>query len=95
MKKHTTVLLLCISLIAGGILTAQEKAGSSFYENGVVKESDSGRPGADVQKSGDKKDYIKWVEFHATCEAQMPKRGFNEILYHKEFSIFSSFLLCF
>ena len=84
MKKHTTVLLLCISLIAGGILTAQEKAGSSFYENGVVKESDSGRPGADVQKSGDKKDYIKWVEFNVTCDAMKRAYQYDLDTYGKE-----------
>ena len=85
MKRHTTVLLLCISLAVGGLMTAGEKAGPSFYENGVVKkESDFGRQDADAKETEEEEDYIKWVEFNVTCEAMKQAYQYDLDTYGKE-----------
>ncbi len=84
MKRHTTVLLLCISLAAGGLMTAGEKAGPSFYENGVVKEPDSGRTDTGAQETEEEKDYIRWVEFGVTCEAMKQAYQYDLDTYGKE-----------
>lgn len=97
MKKHMTVLLLCVSIAAGGILTAGEEAKPSFYEenmNEASEESDVRRKDQDAD-GGDsredispadekKKDYIKWVEFDVTSEAMRKACQYDIDTYGKE-----------
>ena len=52
MKKHTAVLLLCISLAVGGILTAGEEYGPSFYRDSVTAMEMKNQAGSDQTKKG-------------------------------------------
>lgn len=76
MKKHRTVLLLCILTVIGGILTAGEEIDPSFYEEsmGLVSK------GTDEEQ----KDYIKWVEFNVTNEAMRKAYQYDIDTYGKD-----------
>ncbi len=126
MKKHTSVLLLCISLAVGGLLTAEGEYNSSFHGEGVTTMKPRGKEGAgqteengkgsDSDQTKDnrkgsgsdgteeeensagvnqaentreeseetKKDYIKWVEFHVTCEAMKKAYQYDLDTYGKD-----------
>ncbi|MEZ3486323.1 MAG: M23 family metallopeptidase [Lachnospiraceae bacterium] len=99
MKKHMTVLLLCILIAVGGILTAGKEIRPSFYEDStgaVSKGGDDSREDSDAEEENDKaedgredsgnkkKDYIKWVEFNVTCEAMRKAYQYDVDTYGKE-----------
>ena len=80
MKKIWMVILLCVTLGLASrwyyeesisVQTAQSEKESIFYE---VEEDESTQ----------KKDYIKWVEFHVTCEAMDKAYEYDLNTYTKE-----------
>lgn len=90
MKKHMAVLLFCISLVIGGLLTAGEEEGPSLYGNSAAatqirgEESGTDKEAGQTEQEGEDTgagqtdkggDYIKWVEFNVTCDAM--KRAYQ------------------
>lgn len=88
MKKHTAVLLLCISLAAGGIWTANERNYVSFQGDSVTSMKLRNQPdsdaGSDQTGAEEEKDYIKWVEFRVTCDAMKQAYQYDLDTYGKE-----------
>ncbi len=95
MKKHTSVLLLCISLAVGGLLTAKGEYNSSFRWEGVTamkakekegtgQTEDNGKDDDSHQAEEGEKDYIKWVEFNVTCEAMRRAYQYDLDTYEKD-----------
>lgn len=90
MKKHTAVLLFCIFLAAFGIWTAGEEMVPSVYRDSVTEMDmkENGDSGAAKEEREDESegrdDYIKWVEFHVTCEAMKRAYQYDLDTYGKD-----------
>ena len=92
MKKHTAVVLLCMALIAVGLFHAPKDVRELLYMSGAAsrqeadteEEKDTDEKAEEKSDGSSEGDYIKWVEFHVTCEAMKQAYQYDLDTYGKE-----------
>ena len=84
MKKHTAVALLCTAIAAVGLLLAPKDGRELSYMSGTAQKRENEGTGTKRKGADDGKDYIKWVEFHVTCDAMKQAYQYDLDTYGKE-----------